>query len=198
MKTPEALIGRKTSCGSAKVGTLLQGLQLGSLGAWEPLRDGATPCLGSRAWGCGEQLAGGGSPLSLWLTSPRTFLNTLVGSNLHCHPSHSLGRHRQHGHVNAKRKKPIAFDCSTSIREHAKTSPTTHCPSCAPIRVHHGKSSLITPIVKMLSLAPPQIVRNDSASDMLELDERLGASWQSASASAACIEKPKVAARYCA
>lgn len=50
----------------------------------------------------------------------------------------------------------------------------------------------------MLSLAPPQIVRNDSASDMLELDERLGASWQSASASAACIEKPKVAARYCA
>ena len=45
---------------------------------------------------------------------------------------------------------------------------------------------------------PAQIARNDSASDMLELDERLGASWTSASASAACIEKPKVAARYCA
>lgn len=47
-------------------------------------------------------------------------------------------------------------------------------------------------------LAPAQIERNDSASDMLELDERLGASWLSASARAACIEKPKVAARYCA
>lgn len=48
------------------------------------------------------------------------------------------------------------------------------------------------------AIRPAQIARNDSASDMLELDERLGASWTSASASAACIEKPKVAARYCA
>lgn len=82
-----------------------------------------------------------------------------------------------------------AFDCALR-----NISICTKYPIPMPITLYmHHK------VIKHPSaIRPAQIARNDSASDMLELDERLGASWQSASASAACIEKPKVAARYCA
>lgn len=114
--------------------------------AWELVRDRATPyprvtCVGMRrSRPCADPTAGG---WGVAVVAPRTFLNTLVGSNLRCGPSHSLAHHRQHGHVNAKRKKPIAFNCSTSIREHAKTSPPhtarhMHPSVCITLNVTHN------------------------------------------------------------
>lgn len=82
-----------------------------------------------------------------------------------------------------------AFDCAL---RNISTCAKYPIPMPITLYMHHE-------VIKHPSaIRPAQIARNDSASDMLELDERLGASWLSASASAACIEKPKVAARYCA